>query len=139
MRKTRKLVTEVTETVKDDRIEKLETAISKIAEIEPDYKQLEKQIKSEKETVKSLCIDLKYDSYESKCGKKISITHVDKSFLDEFKTLEWLRNNGLEKYIKTKEYFDEAELAMAIVNQEIKAEDLAPFTVQKEELRLNIK
>lgn len=139
MRKSRKLVTEVKETVKDDRIEKLENAIDKIAEIEPDYKKLEKQMKSEKEIVKSLCIDLGFDAYEGKCGKKVSISHIDKSFLDPAQTLEWLRTHGFEKYIKTQEYFDEAEIAMAIVNNEIKAEDLAPFTVAKEELRLNIK
>lgn len=139
MKKSRKLVTEVKQTVADDRYEKLEKAIAKIAEVEPTYKSMEKIIKSEKDIVKSLCIDLKLDTFESRSGKKISITHIDKSFLDPAMTIEWLKNNGFEKYVKTKEYFDEAEIAMAIVNDEIKAQDLAPFTVAKEELRLNIK
>ena len=139
MRKPRTLVTEVKETVVDNRIQQLEDAIDKIAEIEPQFKTMEKVMKTQKDVVKSLCLDLKYDSFESRSGKKISLTHIDKSFLDPAQTIEWLRSHGFEHYIKTKEYFDEAELAMAIVNEEIKAEDLAPFTVAKEEIRLNIK
>ena len=138
MKKIKQIVEAAKQQKVDDRKERLENAIQKIAEIEPDYKALDKQVKENKDIIKSLCLDMKLDSYEAH-GKKVSISHVDKSYLDIGPTIEYLKKNGLEKFVKTREYFDEAELAMAIVNNEIKAEDLAQFTVQKEEIRLNIK
>jgi phage host-nuclease inhibitor protein Gam len=138
MKKIKQIVTAAKQQQVDDRKVRLENAISKVAELEPNYKALDKQMTENKSIIKTLCLDLKLDTYEFS-GKKVSITHVDKSFLDIGPTIEYLKKNGLERFIKTKEYFDEAELAMAIVNNEIKAEELAPFTVQKEEVRLNIK
>ena len=138
MKKIKQIVNVAKQQKTENKETLLENAIGKIAEIEEQYSSLDKVMKENKATVKSLCVELGFDSYEAH-GKKITISHVDKSFLDIAPTIEWLKQNGFEKYVKTREYFDEAELAMAIVNNEIKAEDLAPFTVSKEELRLNIK
>ena len=138
MKKIKQIVDAAKQQHVESKNEQLDKAIAKIAETEKDYKALESVMKQNKDTVKSLCIELGLDSYEAH-GKKVTISHVDKSYLDIGPTIEYLKKNGLEKFVKTKEYFDEAELAMAIVNNEIKAEDLAQFTVQKEEVRLNIK
>lgn len=131
-------VTENKENTEKTKQEQLESAVAKIAEIKPTYDSLDKSYKENKDLIKNLCNELNYDNYES-CGIKISFSHVDKSYLEEGPVLEYLRKNNLTKFIKTKEYFDEAEIAMAIANNEIKAEDLSPFIVKKEQINMYIK
>ena len=118
MSKIKEIVKASTQQKTEDKYEILNKSIEKIAEIEPEYKAMDKIMKQNKDTIKSLCTELNLDSYEA-CGKKITISHVDKSYLDVGPTLDWLRNNGFERFIKTREYFD--ELAMDILNEEIKS------------------
>lgn len=70
---------------------------------------------------------------------KVSITEIDKSFLREEETLNYLRKNNLTEFIHTKEFFDYAELEMAAVQKKIKPQELAQFKETKMEKRINIK
>ena len=103
------------------------------------YNELNKSLKANKDKVKQLLKTLELSEYVSKNGVKMSITDIDKSFLNKQQTLEFLHNNKLDKFIHTQEYFDEAELTMAICNGEINPLDLSKFKVEKHEIRLNIK
>jgi len=131
-------VEQKTETETKSKQELLDAAVEKLAEIKPEYDVLDKTFKENKETVKSLCSELGLERYE-KCGLKISFSHVDKSYLEEAPVLEYLKKNGFERFVKTKEYFDEAEIAMAIANNELSAEDLNAFIVKKEQINMYIK
>lgn len=120
-------------------LKKLEECVDKVGELNDTYKTLGKQLTENKDTIRTLLSKLKYDDYTSPNGTRVTTSTIDKSYLDEELVLNYLREHGLEKFIKTKEFFDQTEIAMAIANNEIAAEDLAPFRVEKVEVRLNIK
>ena len=44
----------------------------------------------------------------------------------------------MQEYVKTKEYFDDAELVYAIQNDKLDAAKLAPFMVKKEMEQLRV-
>lgn len=69
---------------------------------------------------------------------RVTITEVDKSYLDEKPTLEYLHSKGLEEFIHTKEFFDYAELGMGVTQNKIVGADLNQFLIKKIETRLNI-
>lgn len=131
-------INEKTETETKSKQELLDDAVSKIAEIKSNYDALDKTYKENKDTIKTLCTELGLEKY-NKNGIKISLSHVDKSYLEEGPVLEYLKKNNLSKSIKTKEYFDEAEIAMAIANNELNAAELSPFIVKKEQINIYIK
>ena len=117
----------------------LDDTVNKLSEIQPEYKRLSSLVTTYKDTAKDLCKQLNVTEFTSTNGGKVSLTSIDKSFLDPARTIEWLKQNGYERFIKTKEYFDDAEIAMAIINNELDATALAQFQVEKTEYRLNIK
>ena len=120
-------------------LKKLEEYVDKVGELNDTYRTLGKQLTENKDTIKALLSKFKYDDYTSPNGTRVTTSTVDKSYLDEQLVLNYLREHGFDKYIKTKEFFDQTEIAMAIANNEIAVEDLAPFRVEKTEVRLNIK
>lgn len=101
------------------------------------YNSLGKEVSGLKNELKDIFDKLNIDKYEGD-NFKISVTKIDKSGLDEIRTIDYLKNNGLEKYIKVKEYIDPNELIIASQKGELKLEDLAPFRVEKIEKRVNI-
>ena len=137
MARVKKLLEMANENTNKNRTSELEQAIDFVVANDSVCKALEKQLKDRKSLIKEICLELGNDTYESQSGHTVKLTRVDKSFLQPEQTLEYLKNNGLEKYIRTKEYFDEAEIAMAIAHGDIKGEELAPFIVKQEEIRLN--
>lgn len=103
-----------------------------------EYKKLEKIVSEQKAKVKELFQKSGKTLYEdSDC--KISQTSIDKSYLDEYRTINYLKEKGLTQYVHTKEFFDETELLMATSNNEIPLKDLAEFKVEKTETRINIR
>lgn len=122
-----------------EKYSQLAKAVETVTSLDTQYKQTGKIISENKDIIKKLCGELCIDNYETPNGSKISITEIDKSYLNEAEVLNYLRTNKLDKFIKTKEYYDETEIAMAIANNELKAEDFVPFTIEKKEVRLNFK
>jgi hypothetical protein len=122
-----------------EKYSQLAKAVETVTSLDTQYKQTGKIISENKDIIKKLCSELCIDSYETPNGSKISVTEIDKSYLNEAEVLNYLRTNKLDKFIKTKEYYDETEIAMAIANNELKAEDFVPFTIEKKEVRLNFK
>lgn len=119
--------------------QKLISAVDKVGELNETYKSMGKQITENKDIIKELLTELNMNDFTSPSGVHVTTTTIDKSFLDEQLVLTYLKEHGFEKYIKTKEFFDQTEIAMAVANNEIPAADLAPFRVEKTEVRLNIK
>lgn len=123
----------------DKDIAVLTAAIDKVYALDADYKATGKIITENKNTIKEIFANKDLSEFTTDSGVKASITTIDKSTLNETEVLNYFHNHGLDKYIKTKEYFDEAEVAMAIANNELNASDFAPFMIEKTEIRLNIK
>lgn len=119
--------------------QKLISAVDKVGELNETYKNMGKQITENKDIIKNLLSELNMNDFTSPSGVHVTTTTIDKSFLDEQLVLTYLKEHGFENYIKTKEFFDQTEIAMAVANNEIPAADLAPFRVEKTEIRLNIK
>lgn len=99
---------------------------------------LEKDLDTKKVRIKEIFEALGENAYKDD-DVNVYQTITDKSYLDEANTLKFLKEHGLEKYIKTKEYFEPDELTMAILNKEIDASELAQFKVDKKEIRLYVK
>lgn len=122
---------------KDDKLATLAKAIDSVHDKNKDYKELESFMKSQKSTIKEIMCELNLTNFETPNGNKATVSVVDKSFMNPELTLQYLKEHGLTQFIHTREYFDEAEIAMAIANAEINAQDLAPFVVKQTEYRLN--
>jgi len=101
-------------------------------------KEFTNKLDLQKERFKELADILGVNEYHDEFVK-VTITEIDKSFLREDETLDYLRKNNLTEYIHTKEFFDYAELEMAAVQKKIKPQDLAQFKEEKSERRINIK
>ena len=79
-------------------------------------------------------------------GYKVSVTHIDKSYMDTDKLLAFIKaefpKELQERVIKTREYVDEDVLESIMykneIDDKIKA-DMAKCMVEKEELRLNVR
>ena len=100
--------------------------------------ELSKKANALKTTAKALMNDIGTDTFEEN-GVTLSLSKIDKSFLDETKTLEFLKSTGNEELVHTREYFDTTEILGKVQRGEINAEDLIPLKVDKFEIRLNIK
>lgn len=122
----------------DNKLEELTKAVDFVCSNKNAFNELDKAIKTNKDKIKALCQELNLSEFSTDAGR-ITISEVDKSYLDEYQTLEYLKKNNLTDYIKTKEYFDEAELMMAISNGKLNAPDLNEFIIDKKEIRVNIK
>lgn len=97
-----------------------------------------KEMEEKKTKLKEMCLKMEIDHF-TESDVSIKILEIDRSYLDEKQTLEYLRKNKLKKFIHTKEFFDYAELAMAAARKEIPAEDLAKLVVKKIDRRLYVK
>lgn len=102
------------------------------------YNSIGKVVSSQKNELKEIFEKLNINKYDGD-NFSISITNIDKTTLDEVRTIDYLKKNGLEKYIKVKEYIDPNELIVASQKGELKVEDLQQFMVEKIEKRINIK
>lgn len=98
----------------------------------------DKVVSASKEEIKA--IFNKFDMKEYKDDNcSISMSMVDKSYLDNTKVLKYLKEHNLEKYIVVTESFDTATIIMAMQNGELDASDFAGFKVEKFESRLTLK
>lgn len=107
-------------------------------ELHSEYKRIEKLLGAVKDKIKIKAKDLGIMSFKDDTTK-ILISNVETQYLDEIPTMEYLKKNGLEKYVHTKEYFDVKEIVMGISKHEIKREDLLPFFKSEESTRITIK
>ena len=101
-------------------------------------KEIDKELDERKIKIKDILQKLNTNQFKDD-EIKITLSTYDKSYLDEGSTIKYLKNNGLEKYVKQKEYFEPEELIVAANNGELNIEDLAKFKVEKFETRLTIK
>ena len=118
---------------------------TKLKNIAKDYRESKKQEnalisenKKKSNEIKSILEELELDNFQDE-DLKVSITVIDKSYLDETPLLKYLKDNNLEKYIRTKEYFEPDDLIIASNNGELNLEDIAKFKIEKTEKRLNVK
>ena len=114
-------------------------AIDAAFQVQDEYKSYEKIIKDSKNIIKEIALKHKLEKVTSTAGNTVTITEIDKSYLDVTATIDYLKKNNLSKYVKTKEYFDEAELIMDMSNGILNAADFAPLMVDKKEYRINFK
>ena len=121
-----------------DKTEKLKELAMSLKETNLFKKKYEEELKTKKDEFKELASELGVDSYKDEFVK-VSISDIEKISFDTDSVIVMLRDKGLEKYIHTKEYIDESELAIAITKNELRAEDIKPFMSETHEKRINIK
>lgn len=122
-----------------------EELYAQLKKVGAEYKQNKKEEKVYKDLtskqnteIKEILTKLGIDNFEDE-NFKVSISTIDKSYLDETLVLKYLREHNLEKYIRTREYFEPDDLVIASNNGEINLEDLSSMKIEKIETRLNIK
>ena len=103
-----------------------------------EYLAIKKEVDSFKEEAKSLLDTLEISEFGDE-NFNLKLTLIEKPQMNENAVIEYLKNNGLDKYIRVKEYIDPDELIIAAQRGELKVEDLQPFMSVKVEKRLNIK
>lgn len=129
---------QVPEAPKKEPKDKLRELALSLKEKNIQKKQNETELKALKDEFKSLAKELGVDSYKDE-DVKVSISEISKISFDSEGVIQVLKQRGLDKYIHTKEYFDEAEIAMAITKNELKAEEIKPFMSETNETRINIR
>lgn len=118
---------------------RLEEIVGVCVTLDKQGKDITKRVKEYKDEIKQLFQDLNILEYTASNGNRVSMTVVDKTSIDEFALMNYLKENGLTQFIHTKEYIDENEIAYAVAQGNINAADLAPMQVPKTEYRLNMK
>lgn len=103
-----------------------------------EYLRLDKEVKEMKAKIKELMKIAATDEYDED-GVHVWLTRIDKSYLHKESVLRFLKDNNLGDLIVTTESFDDASIIMAAHQGRINPADLAPFKIDKEEIRLNIK
>lgn len=103
-----------------------------------EYLKLDKQVKEYKAQIKELMKIAATDEFNED-GVRVWLTHIDKSYLHKESVIRYLKENNLNDLIITTEDFDDASIVMAAQHGRFNVADLAPFKVEKEEIRLNIK
>ena len=117
---------------------RLQQLCSNLSNNNKQKKSLEKEINNDKEEATKLMTKLGLESF-TYGDSSIKMTVLDKSYLNEEAVLKYLRDKGLEKYIKTKEYFDPSEIIMASAHGEINIAELQQFKIKKEQTNFYIK
>ena len=117
---------------------RLDDILPKLYEQNEVQKSSKKEVDAYKDEVKSLFEELNINEY-SVNGIKVSITEIEKSSLKEALVIEYLKSNGLNHLVKTKEYIDESEILMAASRNEFNPLDLEPFMSVEIQKRINIK
>lgn len=102
------------------------------------YNALEKETDKQKSEIKEILSNLGITEFKDD-DIKLTITTIDKSYLDSELTLKYLKEHGLLKYVRTKEYFEPDDLIIASNNGELNLEELSQYKVEKIETRLNVK
>lgn len=123
---------------KEESLAKLKALSLEYRELNKQSKEFEKQLDEKKKVIKELLGELNLEEFKDD-DIKVKLTTYDKSYLEEGSTIKFLKANGLDKYVKQKEYFEPDELIIAANNGELKLEDLVQFKVEKTEQRLTIK
>ena len=100
---------------------------------------LSKEVEATKSEIKIILNTLNLTEFIGDTGTTLSLSEIDKTTLNEEFTIKYLKDKGLNQFVHTKEYFDETELAMAVARGEVNPVDLAPFRIEKKEIRLIIK
>lgn len=118
---------------------RLEEIVGVCVTLDKQGKDITKRVKEYKDEIKQLFQDLNILEYTASNGNRVSMTVVDKTSIDEFALINYLKEKGLTQFIHTKEYIDENEIAYAVAQGNINAADLAPMQVPKTEYRLNMK
>ncbi|MEG1565826.1 MAG: hypothetical protein RR342_03715 [Bacilli bacterium] len=101
-------------------------------------KAYEKKLDDQKKRFKEIVAQLDTDKFEDE-DVKVSMSTIDKSYLDPDNTLAFLKENNLNEYIHIKEFFDYSELTMAATQNKINPKDLSQFVIKKFETRITIK
>lgn len=117
--------------IRDAAMKQLDYLGQKYKEQNDEWNSLKRFVDDAKAQIKKIMTDYNISQYT--CSNGVILSHYikDNSTLDEELVLKYLKEHGLEKFIHTKEYFDETELAMAIANGQINGADLAPFKIEK--------
>jgi len=117
--------------IRDAAMKQLDYLGQKYKEQNDEWNSLKRFVDDAKAQIKKIMTDYNISQYT--CSNGVILSHYikDNSILDEELVLKYLKEHGLEKFIHTKEYFDETELAMAIANGQINGADLAPFKIEK--------
>lgn len=102
------------------------------------YKDIEKRYDEKKQKYKAFLTQNKLTGYEDD-NFKVMMTEIEKQSLDEEKTLAYLKQKKLDKYIHTKEYFIIEELYMAATKNEFNPADLSEFRKITKEQRITIR
>lgn len=126
------------EEARANNLEELQQLSMVIRDCYKTFKSAEKILEDKKQEFKKMAKELDVDLVENE-KIKISLSTVDKSFLDVEPTIAFLRNSGMTQYIHQKDYFMDEEITLAISRREIEPQDLAPFLISKSETRMNIK
>lgn len=126
-------------------MEENEILLKRLKEISLEYRELNKTSKEYNKKLDERKVEIKdilgkLDKSDFKDDDiKITLTTIDKSYLEELPTIKYLKSKGLDKYIRQKEYFEPDELIIAANNGELNLEELAQFKVEKTEQRLTIR
>lgn len=117
--------------IRDAAMKQLDYLGQKYKEQNDEWNSLKRFVDDAKAQIKKIMTDYNISQYTCSNGVILSQYIKDNSILDEELVLKYLKEHELEKFIHTKEYFDETELAMAIANGQINGADLAPFKIEK--------
>ena len=139
-------ITQTTETQNDtEKVEtqqdfenKLKTLSYEMYEIDKQYKSVKNIYDAKKEEYKTFLKEHNLVGYQDD-SVLMKLQTIEKQSLDERATLNFLRKNGYQRFIHTKEYFDIDELYMAATRNELDVTKLNDFRVVKKEQRLIIK
>lgn len=126
------------EITRQDLYAKLKDVGNAYRENKKTYNALEKETDKQKAEIKEILSQLEVDNFKDD-DIKITITTIDKSYLDNELTLKYLKEHGLEKYIRTKEYFEPDDLIIASNNGELDLTEISQFKVEKTETRLTVR
>lgn len=117
--------------------EKLVELLPKFYEVNTVANSSKKEAESYKNEIKSIFDELGINTFEHD-GIKVNVQEIEKTSFIEPLVIEYLREHNLGHLIKTKEYFDEADILMAASRKEINVVDLEKFTTTKKEKRITV-
>ena len=131
---------------RDEQIQKLSELVPNYIKNNTECNAIKKLVSKDSSEIKEIMTSLKLDDFNGVDGYSVSITHIDKSYMDTEKLLNFIKANFSkelqERVIKTREYVDEDVLESIMYKNEIDEKtvaDMSKCMVEKEELRLNIK
>lgn len=128
-----------------EQIAKLEKLVPQYFANNEEAKNIKKGVTKDGTDIKDILKEIEMDSID--VGDfKVSITHVDKSYMDTDKLLAFVKaefpKELQERVIKTREYVDDEVLESIMYKDEIDNDTkakMAKCMVEKEEIRLNVR